>query len=310
MAQRLQAEQSTTEHAEGSLATVYELDIRNDYLFYSNPASREPSISDLSATIPMNPTQVMSRSGQVYDEQESATLARDGKKKGGANQKNLPPALYDPFVRKQLSKLKTHYPYFLTLMTIGQVAAVVASFILNAKTTGSPIATNPFNYMIGPTSGTLMIMGARFIPCMKQGTGFDTPNLQIACPAGIYGSINNNTYCTLLDLCQWGGFPSGHPDQWFRFFVPIMLHGGIVHILFNMSFQLQTGLQLEKDMGWWRMALIYIGSGVGGFVFGASLSDVRVPSVGASGSLYGKPSDVMNLFTKLWNPILYNLFWY
>jgi membrane associated rhomboid family serine protease len=40
-------------------------------------------------------------------------------------------------------------------------------------------------------------------------------------------------------------------------------------------------------MGWWRMALIYIISGGGGFVFGGSLSDIRTASVGASGSLYG-----------------------
>lgn len=35
------------------------------------------------------------------------------------------------------------------------------------------------------------------------------------------------------------------------------------------------------------MALIYMISGAGGFMFGASLSDIRSPSVGASGSLYG-----------------------
>lgn len=35
------------------------------------------------------------------------------------------------------------------------------------------------------------------------------------------------------------------------------------------------------------MALIYLISGAGGFMFGSSLSDINVPAVGASGSLYG-----------------------
>nr|KAJ3420116.1 hypothetical protein HK105_006070 [Polyrhizophydium stewartii] len=286
--------------------TVYELDIRDDYLFYSNPVSRAPSADDVSVLVPMGgagggewgvdgdsfaQTTSANRVAPAGDF-ESATLARQADKtRGKGRDKNAasdrPHALNDPFVRKQLSSLKTHYPYFLTIVTTGQVVAMIVSFILNAKTTGSPIETNPFNYMIGPTSGTLIAMGGRFVPCMKSGTGFDKANLTFVCPSGIQGSLTNGTVCTLLDLCTWGGFPSGKPDQWFRFFVPIALHAGVVHILFNLSFQVQTGFQLEKDMGWWRMAIIYIGSGVGGFLFGAGLSDVRVPSVGASGSLYG-----------------------
>jgi membrane associated rhomboid family serine protease len=125
---------------------------------------------------------------------------------------------------------------------------------------------------------------------MKPDTGFDKPNITFTCPSGSSGSLPNST-CTLLDVCQWNGFISGQPDQWFRFIIPIFLHGGVVHILFNLAFQVQNGFDLEKDMGWWRMAIVYFASGVGGFIFGASLSDVRTPSVGASGSLYG---------TRLW----------
>lgn len=88
-------------------------------------------------------------------------------------------------------------------------------------------------------------------------------------------------------------------NQWWRFFSPVMLHSGVLHLLFNLSLQIQAGFALEKvsyavmniinskDMGPIRMAFIYITSGAGGFIFGASLSDIRVASVGASGSLYG-----------------------
>ena len=87
---------------------------------------------------------------------------------------------------------------------------------------------------------------------------------------------------------------SGSPDQWSRFIVPIFLHGGIIHILLNFSFQLRTGIQMEQDFGWWRIAMIYMISGVCGFVFGAQYSPTT-PSVGCSGALYGEcPKSFLN----------------
>ena len=60
---------------------------------------------------------------------------------------------------------------------------------------------------------------------------------------------------------------------------------GLVHILFNFSFQLRTGIQMERDYGSLRIAIIYFCSGIGGFIFGSNLSDIRVLSVGCSGAL-------------------------
>eukprot|EP00842_Homolaphlyctis_polyrhiza_P006158 jgi/Hompol1/6543/HPOL_005018-RA len=290
------------------------LDIRDDYLFYSNPVSREVSISEMdpilaTGGIGTEITPSMAENGRVMTHAQAAKTGRDaGNFKGaGRNDKEVKdamPALYDPFVRKQLSQLKTHYPWFLLITTIIQVLVLIASFVLNYRSTGSPIETNPFNYMIGPDSGTLIVMGARFVPCMKSGTGFDKANAIFACPSGITGSYYNGTVCSLLDLCLWGGFgSSGAPNQWFRFIIPIWLHGGIVHIVFNLSFQINAGFQLEKDMGWWRMAIIYLGSGIGGFIFGASLSDVRVPSVGASGALYGMVACLLLDLIQNWSLI-------
>ncbi|KAI8808238.1 rhomboid family-domain-containing protein [Cladochytrium replicatum] len=84
---------------------------------------------------------------------------------------------------------------------------------------------------------------------------------------------------------------------WYRFIVPIFLHGGVLHFAFNMSFQLRTGLQMERDWGWWRMALIYFTRGIAGFIFGGNFSPFT-PSVGCSGVLYG-PCTVIDLFQNL-----------
>ncbi|KAI9090095.1 hypothetical protein DFS34DRAFT_585330 [Phlyctochytrium arcticum] len=197
----------------------------------------------------------------------------------------LPESLHNPKVRIQLAKMKPHRPYFLGLMTVLHLATLIASFILNKKTTGSLLQTNPFNYMIGPTSGVLITMGARYVPCMRNGTTFDNFDA-IQCPAGIEGSGDNGQSCTRSDICGFGGIGST-PNQWYRFIMPIGLHGGVLHLLFNLSFQVRTGFQMERDFGWWRIAGIYLSSGIAGFVFGANFNPMT-PSVGCSGALYGE----------------------
>jgi len=48
------------------------------------------------------------------------------------------------------------------------VAVFAYELARNSALTGSVIATKPtFNWMIGPSSATLINMGARFVPCMK-----------------------------------------------------------------------------------------------------------------------------------------------
>lgn len=61
--------------------------------------------------------------------------------------------------------------------------------------------------------------------------------------------------CTMSDICGFGGFAivdgARGPDQSFRFFVPIFLHAGIVHLLVNLAVQCfgstaQVSLSVEK----------------------------------------------------------------
>ena len=67
----------------------------------------------------------------------------------------------------------------------------------------------------------------------------------------------------------------------------------------NLGLQIQCGFMLEKDMKWLRMVLIYMISGVGGFVWSIPMADIRTLVVGASGSLYG-------LISCLFLDLLYN----
>ncbi|KAF8951425.1 hypothetical protein BGZ46_003979 [Entomortierella lignicola] len=50
---------------------------------------------------------------------------------------------------------------------------------------------------------------------------------------------------------------------------------------------LRTGADLERDMGWWRIGIIYMCSGIVGFIFGGNFAPLLSPSMGASGAIFG-----------------------
>jgi len=80
---------------------------------------------------------------------------------------------------------------------------------------------------------------------------------------------------------------SPQPDQWFRFILPIFLHAGIIHIGFNMLLQMTLGREMEIAIGPIRFFLVYICSGIFGFVLGGNFAATGIASTGASGALFG-----------------------
>jgi len=196
----------------------------------------------------------------------------------------IPSVLLDPKVRKQIEEMRPHKPIFMYIVTIIQIIMMVVSLFVNYMYTGSPIAPVKSNLMVGPEGAALVHLGARFGPCIKT---VYAENEVFQCSPGIKGSIpNNGTYlCTLSEICGMGMKQGDTPNQWFRFIIPIFLHSGIFHLIFNLLFQVRTGLDMERDFGSWRIGIIYMATGIFGFVFGAS--NAKALSVGCSGALYG-----------------------
>ena len=108
--------------------------------------------------------------------------------------------------------------------------------------------------------------------------------------------------CTLSELCGMGGVPAQsesvtwenrndfknlEPNQWWRFITPIFLHAGLIHIGFNMLLQWTLGRDMEKEIGPLRFILVYLSTGIFGFVLGGNYAAEGIASVGASGSLFG-----------------------
>jgi len=75
--------------------------------------------------------------------------------------------------------------------------------------------------------------------------------------------------------------------EWWRLLTSTLLHGSILHLLFNMYALYWLGPQLERSLGHMRFAALYVLSALGGSVASYWFSDLRTVSVGASGAIFG-----------------------
>ena len=75
--------------------------------------------------------------------------------------------------------------------------------------------------------------------------------------------------------------------EWWRLLTSTLLHGSILHLLFNMYALYWLGPQLERSLGHVRFAALYVLSALGGSVASYWFSDLNTVSVGASGAIFG-----------------------
>ncbi|MFF5996262.1 rhomboid family intramembrane serine protease [Lysinibacillus sp. KU-BSD001] len=75
--------------------------------------------------------------------------------------------------------------------------------------------------------------------------------------------------------------------EWWRIITAMFLHGGFMHVLFNMFSLFLFGPELEKMAGKVRFLAIYFLSGIGGGLATLLTQDPMYATVGASGALFG-----------------------
>jgi len=73
--------------------------------------------------------------------------------------------------------------------------------------------------------------------------------------------------------------------KWWTLITAIYLHGGVLHILFNVLWLRQLGYMVQELFGSSRTFLLFTLTGVAGFVASTLLSPY--PTIGASGSIFG-----------------------
>lgn len=91
---------------------------------------------------------------------------------------------------------------------------------------------------------------------------------------------------------QWGANfgPATQDGQWWRLVSALFLHFGVVHLALNMWALWDVGRLIEQLFGRWRLATLYLGSGVVGNLMSLAWQGNQAVSGGASGaifSLYG-----------------------
>ena len=75
--------------------------------------------------------------------------------------------------------------------------------------------------------------------------------------------------------------------EWWRLLTSTLLHGSLLHLLFNMYALYWLGPQLERSLGHVRFAGLYVLSALGGSVASYWFSELNTVSVGASGAIFG-----------------------
>jgi membrane associated rhomboid family serine protease len=191
----------------------------------------------------------------------------------------------DSFCTRILTKLR-RWPWFIWFISIVEIIVFIAELGRSWSLTGSPIQIKPsFNPLIGPSAYVLIHMGARFAPCMYTIKEIpDSSFLYFPCPN--YTGSTEERSCTLSEVCGFGGV-SIPPNQWYRFIIPIFLHGGLIHIVVNVLTQLIIGIKMERKIGSLRLAIIYFASGIFGNVMSGNFAPKGSASVGCSSSLFG-----------------------
>jgi rhomboid protease GluP len=96
-----------------------------------------------------------------------------------------------------------------------------------------------------------------------------------------------------------GPYPIFFRHQWYRLVTAMFLHGGLIHIGFNMMALMQLGPALEELYGSARYFFLYVVTGAFGFFVSAfPIAFLGHYSLGASGALLGLVGALLAITTK------------
>jgi rhomboid protease GluP len=102
-------------------------------------------------------------------------------------------------------------------------------------------------------------------------------------PRGLFGILAPSARA--LDLLGMTGAYAWGQGRWWTLLTAIYLHGGLLHLLFNLIWIHQLAPAVEETFGRARLVLIFTASGVAGYAL--SVAAGLGFSVGASGAVFG-----------------------
>ncbi len=96
-------------------------------------------------------------------------------------------------------------------------------------------------------------------------------------------------------IANFGMWPLGIAieGEWWRLITSAFLHGGLLHIAFNMYVLYVIGPIVERALGSARYLILYLTAALGGSVASYVFSPANTLSVGASGAIFGLMAAVL-----------------
>jgi membrane associated rhomboid family serine protease len=106
-------------------------------------------------------------------------------------------------------------------------------------------------------------------------------------------------------IARYGMWPLGIAleGQWWRLITSAFLHGGLLHVGFNMYVLYAIGPVIERALGSGRFLVLYLTSALGGAVASYMFSPVNTVSVGASGAIFGLMAALLVLGNRFRNDV-------
>ena len=90
------------------------------------------------------------------------------------------------------------------------------------------------------------------------------------------------------------------PDQFYRLWTSLFMHAGALQLLVTLLFQFTIMRDLEKLAGWFRISIIYLGSGIAGSLSSAIFLPYYVEA-GPAGSQFGLLACVFVELFQTWS---------
>ena len=116
--------------------------------------------------------------------------------------------------------------------------------------------------------------------------------------AQIYGVV---PHCALLPSACGVSLRTNAPGWWLPFLISLFLHGGLLHLAFNMLFLSVFGGGLEDKVGRIRFLLVYFGGGLAASAAHIAFHPASMaPTIGASGAIAAVLGAYLVALPKSW----------